>query len=262
LYILKFLKWGVHHSRYRANSKLLYRVLNRLHGTDKPWFQWVHLLDLHNRWRRKTRRSLHLSGYEQAVIDLDAKLEQVFQFIDLDNTIVVVCADHGHFVRELDGQNHPQISYQEAHGFHVYDLLTRIPLIILNRGVTPAGGKIVETVQTVDIAPTILSMLGGTRPDNLAGQDLRPFWEGKTSESERLVYLRACGSILGGQSNYLHAVRSNSWKLVCPLEDPATGEPELYCLREDPFEQVNVANKNGDVVFELMKRLNEFADYS
>ena len=241
---LRMLRWSLNLSRMRRNTSLLMKFLNTHSATDGPWFQWVHLLDLHDRWRKKRKHIVYESEFEHAIEDLDEKLATVFGYIDLDKTIVVVCADHGHFVRALDHRRMPEIPYREAHGFHVYDVLTHIPLIIVNKGVLAEGVAVDHFVQSIDILPTLLSMLGISPDGALPGIDLAtPLLADPldtTSTRGRHLYLQACGSILRLPENYIHGVRNEHWKYCEPTSSTSSRSPELYRLATDPDERHNV----------------------
>ena len=259
---VRFLRWGVGLSRHRTNTRVLLRSLDDIARRSDPWFHWVHLLDLHNRWRPKPLFSSTSGGYERALDALDVKLSKIMSRVDLDSTLVVVTADHGHFVRELDATNLPQVEYREAHGFHVYDLLTRVPLIIVARGSLPAGRVVTAVTQTIDILPTIQDLMGWSGAEATRGLNLRRVLDGLDSDADRPIYLQACGSILRDPSNYLHAVRRGPWKLVAKMSADDHEEAALFDLRTDQFEQRNVRDSHPQVVSELGGLLLGFRDES
>jgi arylsulfatase A-like enzyme len=74
------------------------------------------------------------------------------QLGDLDDTIVVVTADHGESLGEHD--------YHFHHGAFTYDVCLRVPLLVAWPGRVPAGRVVDEPVMTVDILPTLTSLAG------------------------------------------------------------------------------------------------------
>jgi arylsulfatase A-like enzyme len=260
LRILRFIRWGVAFSRQRANTSALLRTLESVASRSEPWFHWVHLLDLHNRWRRKPLFRRSRVGYEEALDTLDEKLATIMSYVDLDSTLVVVTADHGHFVRELDADRLPEADYEEAHGFNVCDLLTRVPLIIVARGLLPADRVVKAIAQNVDISRTIRGLMGWTGASEAPGRSLERIVEEPDPDENRAIYLQACGSILGRPENYLHAVRVEHWKLVDRLAADDGRDVALFDLRADPDERQNVRDRYPEVVSRLGALLQGFRD--
>jgi arylsulfatase A-like enzyme len=102
--------------------------------------------------------------YDDKVAQADDIIRQIFDALDakhyLDNTVVVVTADHG----EGLGERH------WAHGWDLYDEDIRIPLLFYD---APAAAYRNLTFATqVDIAPTILDRLGLPIPASWEGQSL------------------------------------------------------------------------------------------
>ena len=97
--------------------------------------------------------------YDQNIAYLDAQLQRLFDALDEDD-IVVVYSDHGEEFFE-------HASFE--HGHSLYDELLRVPLIIKGPGMQP--GKRSDVASLMDIAPTVLGMLG--LPNSHQGVDLR-----------------------------------------------------------------------------------------
>ncbi|MBN2474321.1 MAG: sulfatase-like hydrolase/transferase [Pirellulales bacterium] len=258
---IRVLKWRLERSRMQRNSALLLKFVEEHSGNERPWFQWVHVLDLHNRWRKTQRVAGGLCGYEHALRLLDQTLSLVLEKLDFAETIVVVCADHGHFVRAMDHQRMPNIPYAEAHGFHIYEVLTHIPLILVNQGLLPEGVVVDDLVQSIDILRTLLSMLDLPVSQRLPGIDLTTLrqqgGESPSPPRPRHIYLRACGSLLQSPAYHLHGVRDSRWK-YCEAVLPEPGRfPELYDLNEDPREQRNVYRDCPEVAERMRHALLE-----
>ena len=101
----------------------------------------------------------------------------------------------------------------------------RIPLIIANPRLFPQGEKIERIARQIDIAPTLLEMLGFDPPADWQGQDL--FAGGP----ERRAYLFA---------DYHFGVVEGNYKYIY---DVNSAYSEIYDLSRDPFE---LNNLNGD----------------
>src|SRR5579863_3451714 len=84
--------------------------------------------------------------------DLIGQLAKALQIIGLaDNTLLVITGDHG----EAFGE-HGVL----AHGGNVYDEETRVPLLIVNPKLFPRELVINRVAQQIDLAPTLLGLLG------------------------------------------------------------------------------------------------------
>jgi arylsulfatase A-like enzyme len=87
----------------------------------------------------------------------------------LKNTLIVFVSDHGD---EL--MDHRSL----GHGHGVHDELLRVPLLMSLDGVLPAGLRISEPVELLDVAPTILDLLGLETPSAMQGRSLLPLIDG------------------------------------------------------------------------------------
>jgi arylsulfatase A-like enzyme len=82
------------------------------------------------------------------------------RFFDLyDESLIILVADHGEEFGEHGGFDHGRTLYEE---------LLRVPLIVKLPRSWKLTGRVTAPVSTVDLAPTILELVGG-----MAGQDLQ-----------------------------------------------------------------------------------------
>lgn len=171
-----------------------------------PWFAFVHYLEAHmnykppRAWREKfvTDHALgeqlakadqwrlvrrHLAGvdrlseadlrtlhelYLAEVAYADHHLGKLINWLRqtqrLDNTLVMVLADHGESFGEHD---------MLEHQFHLYDSLLRIPLVVRYPTQFPAGRRVSEPVQSLDVFATAIEA-AGLPAANGPSQSLRP----------------------------------------------------------------------------------------
>jgi len=161
----------------------------------------------------------------------------------LDKTLVIFTADHGETFNEHN---------QMGHEFSVYDVLIHVPLIIRFPGGEHSGSKIQEQVRSVDLLPSILSLLNiPTTGLDLQGSNLLPgkldppiipyaFTEYDNSRDVDRLIKRF------GKDGYeqkpifrpkkLKSIRSLKWKLIWGTD----GTRELYALDKDPGETRNL----------------------
>ena len=173
-----------------------------------------------------------------------------------DRTVVGVVADHG----EEFGDHG---SFE--HGHTLYDELLHVPLLVrAPNGV--AGGRSSAAVRLVDVAPTLLELIGLPPEPSFAGASLIPLLRG-AQESDRPVL--SMGNMWGPGGASL---RQGDWKLVVddsasavvPVEDPARAAPSLrsrlFHVGEDPGETTDLAGEHGRrrdaMLADLLRTLN------
>jgi len=87
------------------------QILNKIDSDQKkPWFCYIHLMDIHGDATFELNEGpkqyddikFGINRYERMVSSMDVKLKKIIKKIDLDNTIVVVTADHGSFTANYD----------------------------------------------------------------------------------------------------------------------------------------------------------------
>jgi arylsulfatase A-like enzyme len=119
-----------------------------------------------------------LRGYERLydgeVMTVDAEIRTLFADLQqrgfLDNAIVIITADHGEeFWDHRDTQ----------HGKTLFEESVRVPLLLLAPGYR-RGQMVDENVSLIDIAPTLVDLLGLPPQPRFEGRSLAPLME-KTS---------------------------------------------------------------------------------
>ncbi len=120
--------------------------------------------------------------YDDEIYDTDGAIGRMLELLAargvLDDTVVVVTADHGEGF--LD---HGRLD----HGYGLYDELLRIPMILRLPGGALGGRRVADPVQIVDVAPTLLS-LAGNDASALDGESLLPLAEGQPGNADRPLY--------------------------------------------------------------------------
>jgi arylsulfatase A-like enzyme len=171
----------------------------------------------------------YINRYDRGVRYTD---ELIGRFLDrleksgrLENTLIIVTADHGEGLGDHDAF---------AHELFLYDFLVRVPLIVHFPEAVPAGQVWREQVQLVDIVPTILGFLGAAAPDGTQGVDLSRHLTRRTRlEGQRFV--RAT-YLARGYHRFM--VRTTGYKLIYDADERTT---EFYHLESDPAEERNLA---------------------
>jgi arylsulfatase A-like enzyme len=147
-------------------------------------------------------------------------LETLKQSGKLDSTLVVILGDHG----EAFGEHGDYV-----HATAIYDENVHIPLIMINKHLFhdevahPVGG-------IIDIAPTIMDILGLPLPNEWQGRSL--FSEQRPDKT--FFFNPWAGSLFG--------YRENDQKVIF---NATTGAVEKYDLQADPAEKTNLF-KDGE----------------
>jgi arylsulfatase A-like enzyme len=140
-----------------------------------------------------------------------------------DRSVIVVTSDHG----EAFGE-HGFI----AHSTTPYDELVRVPLLLKLPENRHAGATVREQVRSIDLAPTLLDLLGWKKRPSMSGCSLLPLLAGGTLAEE----CRTAVIEIAEEGAYpTVALRTERWKLI----HREHGE-ELYDLVADPAERVNL----------------------
>ena len=192
---------------------------------DLPFFGWVHLYDPHVRYNPPAPFS---QDYDGEVAFVDQQIGRLLTAVRARNpassTLVIAVADHGESLGEHG---------EDEHGVFLYDAVLRIPFVASGPGVR-AGHTVGEQVRAVDVAPTILDLLGMPLPQGIEGVSLKSLLEGGTRPEVPPSYAESHYPKFHFGWSDLRAIRSDGWKAI---DAP---KPELYNLREDPREQNNL----------------------
>lgn len=213
-----------------------------------PWFTWVHLYDPHEPYEPPDPyRSRYASDpYAGEIAYVDAALGT---FLDrlrganaLTRTLIVVAADHGEALGDHG---------ERTHGLFGYTGTLQVPLIVwTGDGTAPA--VVSQTARLVDVAPTILDLLGVDRPIGSDGRSLRMDLTGRTQLPDVPSYFEALNANLTRGWAPLRGVISRRLKLIdLPI-------PELYDLGADPNESRNLYAAERDRARPLEAILDRF----
>lgn len=136
----------------------------------------------------------------------------------------------------------------------------RTPLIISGKGVT-GSGRISDAVAHVkDVPATILDAAGVTHPETFEGKKVATL-QGKTLTpilSNTSDAVRSSDDWTGWQLFGNRAIRQDDWKLMWMCEPFGTSQWQLYNLKDDPGETIDLASKHPDIRKQLEKHWDEY----
>jgi len=148
-----------------------------------------------------------------------------------DSALLIVLSDHGTEFFEHG---------QKGHRHTLYDEVIRIPLLVRFPGRITPGLRLAGQVRIIDVAPTVLDLLGLTVPPELMGQTLVPLLEGRELAQENLAV-----SELFTMGRALRAFRRPDRKLI---RQEQTGEAVAFHLATDPAERNRLTDPSHIVV--------------
>ncbi|MGK2926374.1 MAG: sulfatase [Lysobacterales bacterium] len=174
----------------------------------QPLFLWVHFVEPHAPYKLHKAfaerlgippdgRASVMQRYDTEIAAVDDAIGRLLQdlerHVDPANTLFIFTSDHGEALGEYG---------YKGHGRHLFEEELRIPLGFTWRNRIPPASLEVPT-SLVDLAPTVLGLLGAPRPPEWQGQDWSAaLLSGTDGPADRPVYFQAHkGVALGASGN-------------------------------------------------------------
>lgn len=264
-----------------------------------PFFLWLHFMDPHGpyfpppeyqarfspddyRWPDEHDLPISTSNFGLGVIpayqrverraapaDYRARYDAEIRYVDdhvaavvrvlrahglLDGAIVVLAADHGESLGEH--------RYYFQHGWFLSDEMLRVPLLVRGPGV-PAGRRVRASVSTVDVAPTVLDLVGLPPVADMEGRSLRPLLDADGPDREAFAqtyYGEGLVALRTGQWSYVFKQPRTDTSPRTPSEPPLpdAATEELFDVATDPGEVTNVVAAQPDVARRMRQRVEDW----
>ncbi|MEQ8768268.1 MAG: sulfatase-like hydrolase/transferase [Planctomycetota bacterium] len=220
--------------------------------SDDAFFAWVHFFDPHAPYEPPADLRGKLSDpYQGEIAGMDRALGELVKTLErldrLDDTLIVVVADHGEGLGEHGEGSHAAL---------IYDSTMRVPMIV--RGPEVPATRVRPLARTIDIVPTVTDLLGISQPKAVQGRSLRPLWQGRESDP-RPVYLETLWPKLHQGWSPLEGMVLADRKMIRATALPAT-TPELYDVVSDPAELHDLALAEPGKVQDLVQRLDRLIE--
>lgn len=155
-----------------------------------------------------------------------------------DNALILVASDHGEEFYDHGNWTHGRTLHHEV---------LQVPLMIKFPGSWGAGSRITDTVQQVDILPTILEYLALPRSRELPGSSLLCSVQQTLSKQDLDCETRQPRPVFSSVhyfNNHWMGVTQGDWKLILRGANRLDREAQLFNRRVDPEERVNLADLN------------------
>jgi len=250
------------------------KAISWLKKHKKQFFVWIHYMDVHFPYKPPKRfqlyfRSKPMNNLEMTrlnykmihkpeeisendmrdIIDLyDGEiryvdyaikllLDELSEMNILNDTFIIITADHGEEFGE-----HGDFAHHHA---KLYDEIIRVPLIISNSEYRNV--EIDEPVSLLDVAPTILDLLGIPKNESFQGRSLVPIIRGERKSS---------GVISEGLQKGKRSIsyRTKEWKYIF---NEVGAQRELYNIECDPKEKKNLYEKEREKAREFELKIKK-----
>ena len=210
----------------------------------RPFFAFLNFFDAHEPYRPAEEFRRHfvrkpsdaVGRYDAAIATIDDVIGRTLQVLQergvLDNTVLVVTADHGEAFGEHGFTTHGNTLYLET---------LKVPLLVRFPGVVPAGRRIDAAVSLVDVTSTVLELTRLTDA-RIGGRSLAEFWTPGVQPLERDIaaYLTKGLNVAAGNKNAEGSMTSRMDARFHYIRNP-DGSEELFDYRADPDETRNLA---------------------
>ncbi|MGC4088595.1 MAG: sulfatase [Polyangiaceae bacterium] len=222
-------------------------LLSNPKNTNHQFFAWGHYMDPHDQYQKhKESPDFGNKGrdkYDSEVWYADYWVGKLLEFAETKpwwkNTVLIISADHG----EAFGEHG-----MYKHTFELWEVLTRVPLIIAGPGITPR--RIEERRSHIDIAPTILELMGQPVPADFQGKSLVPELSGAKPESREPILVELTED---SHNPFRRALIDGKYKII----DFGRSQYQLFDLSRDPAELTDLAKENKEELARMRKLLDE-----
>jgi tetratricopeptide (TPR) repeat protein len=229
------------------------RVLAWLEATDtRPLFLWVHLADSMAPHNLPEAQAKDFAGrpYDGELAEVDGHMGRLVSGVRRGHpqTLVAAVADHGESLGDHG---------EDTFGYFLYSATTRVPFLVSMPGRLPSGVRVPAIVRSVDLAPTLLDLVGLPAPPGLDGASLVPLMVGASREGPGPAPIENVSL----RSKYglapLFALRSGPYLFV------KAPRSELYDVAQDPQEKddasARLTRTASTLASELQARIPESA---
>ncbi len=192
--------------------------------------------------------------YDGSIRGMDTELGRLVAHLEssglAESTLLAFVSDHGEEFLEHG---------QHWHGQSVYGEVAGVPMVLWGQGI-PAGKVVEETVQTVDLMPTLLDHLGLPTPERAQGRSLLPLLGDGPSGRPMPAFTTHIDCGAEGEWDCF-AMISDGWKLIWNKSAPdSMPEHELYDHGNDPLDQSNLAEEHPEIVERMAPQLRRWLE--
>jgi arylsulfatase A-like enzyme len=254
-------------NKYQRANFINQKATSWLERKAKNFFLWLHYMDVHlpynppnlsvikrlyavrlaekleNSAKELSRKDIELltTLYDREIKSLDNKIGMLLTEMDemgisVENTFFVLMSDHGD----------QHMEHGECGHGRLYDEVLHVPLIICGPNIE-RDTIVEEQISLLDVAPTIVDLLGIAPVRAFQGKSLLPLIMGEKES-------RICSYVISEEIGANYSIRTKNWKYI---RNDRTNTHELYNLREDSKEKSNLVNEYPKKVKEYSTILSQ-----
>ncbi|MEW6381954.1 MAG: sulfatase-like hydrolase/transferase [bacterium] len=211
-----------------------------------PFFLWVHYYDPHTAYDPPApfKDVYAHSPYDGEIAYADSWIRVLINKLKeqgiYDQTLIALSGDHG------EGLGDHQ---EDTHGIFLYEATLHVPLIFRYPARMPKNTRIRSLVRLIDIAPSLLDVLGQKAPASMQGSSLLPLISGQKKDLGLVLYCETDYPRFTYGWSPLEGIRTGQWKYI------KAPESELYDLVKDPAEGNNLIQKEKKLAEKYQKDL-------
>jgi len=247
---------------------------------DRPFYAQYWQFSVHGPWQAKPelfdryREKIDLTTpqnsptYAAMVHTLDEAVGTLLDGVDrsgqADRTVIIFFSDNGGNIHSpVDGTVPTDNAPLRGGKATMFEGGIRVPAIVVWPGVTKPGSRSDAIIQSTDLYPTILSMLGISTPENhpLDGEDISPLLRGEEWTRARpiITYFPHNPPVHDWLPPSM-AVHDGDHKLIRLFHQGDDGAHDylLYNLREDIGETTNLASREPERVKEMDRMMDDY----
>ena len=230
--------------------------VERSYQVDRSWVpMWSYTFGLKE--YSDEELAVMAATYDACLAELDAMFEQLLRVlgstVDLDDTVIVLTADHGEHL----GEHHMM-----DHQYSVYNPLLHVPLVVSYPKRFPPG-RDANPVVNYDLFPTLLELAGLNPPPKLESQAvslLAPVADRIRLAEYPAALVHPFKAVRPHYPNWdpmpwtrvLRALYHDQYKFIWSSDQ----RHELYNLRDDPKELRDLLHEQSQLRVEMGARLN------
>jgi len=226
--------------KFKVTTNSLNKAIEHVETAKEPFLLWTHPGQTHDPYVKHEGFDFGdgpADRYDSELAWIDSRIGRLLRTLEgrglSDRTVIIVTGDHGEEFGDHGGQ---------FHGVHLHGELLHVPLIMKVPGVEHEAVEAI--VELVDLAPTILELLGNRNVWEFDGESVFAAMSrrgGASSDGAYAEYLRE-------RRVYNRALTTARWKLI---QNAWSERFSLYDVARDSKEKVDVADRYPEIVRDL-----------
>ncbi|MDR0336974.1 MAG: sulfatase [Planctomycetaceae bacterium] len=218
------------------------------------------------RQRLDSNNPQHSPTYAAMIESMDDAVGTLLDALDrlgiADTTMIIFYSDNGGNMYDTVDDTTPtsNIPLRGGKGT-LFEGGIRVPCVTVLPGVTKSGTQSDQIIQSCDLFPTILDILGLKSETNFDGISIVPVLKGETLERDTIfTFFPHYAKVTPDWLPPAVSVHSGDWKLIRIFHGELNGQHQwkLYNLREDIGEKNDLAAKEPERVKELDAKIEQF----